>query len=196
GDDRAYEFQRLHGMGQALYEEVARIPKMRQPCRIYAPVGSHEDLLAYLVRRLLENGANTSFVNRLADDEAPIGEIIADPVEQVQGLNSIPHPRIPLPRDIFAPRLNSKGYAMWDDATRSTMLAEINKVLAKPVKADALISGKPGKGGPVRSITSPHDRGILVGEVAEVDDKAIVQALSDAAKANAAWDSKGGAARA
>jgi RHH-type proline utilization regulon transcriptional repressor/proline dehydrogenase/delta 1-pyrroline-5-carboxylate dehydrogenase len=196
GDDRSYEFQRLHGMGQALYEEVARIPKMRQPCRIYAPVGSHEDLLAYLVRRLLENGANTSFVNRLADDEAPIGEIIADPVEQVQGLNSIPHPRIPLPRDIFAPRVNSKGYAMWDDKTRETMLAEINKVLAKPVKAEALISGKSAKGGPVRAITSPHDRGVLVGEVAEADDKAIAQALDDAAKANTAWDGKGGAARA
>jgi RHH-type proline utilization regulon transcriptional repressor/proline dehydrogenase/delta 1-pyrroline-5-carboxylate dehydrogenase len=196
GDDRAYEFQRLHGMGQALYEEVARIPKMRQPCRIYAPVGSHEDLLAYLVRRLLENGANTSFVNRLADDEAPIGEIIADPVEQVQGLNSIPHPRIPLPRDIFAPRVNSRGYAMWDDATRDTMVGEINKVLAKPVKATALISGKPGTGGPVRSITSPHDRGIFVGEVTEADDKAIAQALGDAAKANASWNNKGGAARA
>ncbi|WP_119273994.1 bifunctional proline dehydrogenase/L-glutamate gamma-semialdehyde dehydrogenase PutA [Taklimakanibacter deserti] len=196
GDDRSYEFQRLHGMGQALYEEVARIPRMRQPCRIYAPVGSHEDLLAYLVRRLLENGANTSFVNRLADDEAPIGEIIADPVEQVQGLNSIPHPRIPLPRDIFAPRVNSKGYAMWDDATRETMLAGIGKVLAKPVKAEALVSGKAAKGGAVRAITSPHDRSVTVGEVVEADDKAIAQALIDAAKANAAWDLKGGAARA
>jgi RHH-type proline utilization regulon transcriptional repressor/proline dehydrogenase/delta 1-pyrroline-5-carboxylate dehydrogenase len=196
GDDRSYEFQRLHGMGQALYEEVARIPRMRQPCRIYAPVGSHEDLLAYLVRRLLENGANTSFVNRLADDEAPIGEIIADPVEQIQGLNSIPHPRIPLPRDIFAPRVNSKGYAMWDDATRDTMVTQINKVLAKPVKAEALVSGKSAKGGPVRAITSPHDRSVQVGEVVEADEKAIAQALNDAAKANAAWDAKGGAARA
>src|SRR4029079_16468779 len=182
GDDRAYEFQRLHGMGQALYEEVARIPKMRQPCRIYAPVGSHEDLLAYLVRRLLENGANTSFVNRLADDEAPIGEIIGDPVEQVQGLNSIPHPRIPLPRDIFAPRVNSTGYAMWDDATRESMLDQINKVLAKPVRAAALISGKTGKGAPARAIISPHDRNVVVGEVAEADDKAIAQALTAAAK--------------
>ncbi|QIG51294.1 bifunctional proline dehydrogenase/L-glutamate gamma-semialdehyde dehydrogenase PutA [Nordella sp. HKS 07] len=196
GDDRSYEFQRLHGMGQALYEEVARIPKMRQPCRIYAPVGSHEDLLAYLVRRLLENGANTSFVNRLADDEAPIGEIIADPVEQVAGLNSIPHPRIPLPRDIFAPRINSRGYALWDDRTREAMLADIGKVLAKPVKASALVSGKVGKGGPVRAITSPHDRSVQVGEVAEADEKAIAQAMSDAAKANAGWNARGGAARA
>lgn len=196
GDDRSYEFQRLHGMGQALYEEVARIPKMRQPCRIYAPVGSHEDLLAYLVRRLLENGANTSFVNRLADDEAPIGEIIADPVEQVAGLNSIPHPRIPLPRDIFAPRVNSRGYPMWDDHTRDTMLADIGKVLAKPVKATALISGKPAKTGPVREITSPHDRAVRVGEVVEADEKAIAQAMADAAKATMSWNGKGGNFRA
>ena len=73
-------------------------------CRIYAPVGAHEDLLAYLVRRLLENGANTSFVNRLADDEAPIADIIADPVEQVEAMSPKPHPRIPLPVDLFAER--------------------------------------------------------------------------------------------
>ncbi len=196
GDDRSYEFQRLHGMGQALYEEVARMPKMRQPCRIYAPVGSHEDLLAYLVRRLLENGANTSFVNRLADDEAPIGEIIADPVEQVAGLNSIPHPRIPLPRDIFAPRANSKGYPLWDDATRTAMLADIGKALARPVSATALVSGKPVKTGPAREITSPHDRSVKVGAVAEADEKAIGQAMADAAKAAPGWNAKGGAFRA
>ena len=111
GNDKRYEFQRLHGMGQPLYAHVVEHAKMNQPGRIYAPVGSHEDLLAYLVRRLLENGANTSFVNRLADDDAPIEEIVADPVEEVLTLQSIPHPRIPLPRDIFAPRANSSGYA-------------------------------------------------------------------------------------
>ena len=79
GTEEGFEFQRLHGMGQALYDEVVGGNKLNRPCRIYAPVGSHEDLLAYLVRRLLENGANTSFVNRLADDEAPIRDIIADP---------------------------------------------------------------------------------------------------------------------
>jgi RHH-type proline utilization regulon transcriptional repressor/proline dehydrogenase/delta 1-pyrroline-5-carboxylate dehydrogenase len=85
---------------------------------------------------------------------------------------------------------------MWDDTTRDTMLTKINKVLAKPLKAEALISGKPGKGGPTRAITSPHDRNVTVGEVAEVDDKAIALALADAAKANPTWDGAGGAARA
>jgi RHH-type proline utilization regulon transcriptional repressor/proline dehydrogenase/delta 1-pyrroline-5-carboxylate dehydrogenase len=97
GNDREFEFQRLHGMGQALYDAVTRQDGLAQPCRIYAPVGSHEDLLAYLVRRLLENGANTSFVNRLADDESPIEEIVEDPVAVVRRLDNLPHPRIAQP---------------------------------------------------------------------------------------------------
>ena len=87
GKREDYEFQRLHGMGEELYDQAVGADKLGVQCRIYAPVGAHEDLLAYLVRRLLENGANTSFVNRLADDEAPIAAIIADPVEQVEAMN-------------------------------------------------------------------------------------------------------------
>ena len=85
GERRDFEFQRLHGMGEALYEQVVGKDKLDRPCRVYAPVGSHEDLLAYLVRRLLENGANTSFVNRLVDERAPIAEIVADPVTASRG---------------------------------------------------------------------------------------------------------------
>ena len=102
--DRDYEFQRLHGMGEALYREVVAAEALGQPCRIYAPVGSHKDLLAYLVRRLLENGANTSFVNRLADDEAPIADIVADPVEKAARLepkrqSADPAPAGPVPAE-------------------------------------------------------------------------------------------------
>ena len=95
--DRPYEFQRLYGMGEALHREVVRPESLGKPCRIYAPVGGHRDLLAYLVRRLLENGANTSFVNRLADDEAPIATIVADPVEKAAALADKANPLIPLP---------------------------------------------------------------------------------------------------
>jgi RHH-type transcriptional regulator, proline utilization regulon repressor / proline dehydrogenase / delta 1-pyrroline-5-carboxylate dehydrogenase len=196
GENRDYEFQRLHGMGQALYEEVARMPRMKQLCRIYAPVGSHEDLLAYLVRRLLENGANTSFVNRLADDEAPIGEIIADPVEQVASLTPIPHPRIPPPRGIFAPRKNSKGYPLWDDDTRNDLVSRIKSELAKPIKAVALVDGQAVRGGAAKQITAPHDRRIIVGEVIEADDAAVSRAMESARKAAHEWDGQGGAARA
>ncbi|HEX2113278.1 MAG TPA: bifunctional proline dehydrogenase/L-glutamate gamma-semialdehyde dehydrogenase PutA, partial [Alphaproteobacteria bacterium] len=109
---REFEFQRLHGMGEALYEQIVT---PERPCRVYAPVGSHEDLLAYLVRRLLENGANTSFVNRIADERLPISAIVADPVETVAKLNPKPHPRIPLPKDLYRPdRRNAEGIDLND----------------------------------------------------------------------------------
>ena len=103
--------------------------KMNQPCRIYAPVGSHEDLLAYLVRRLLENGANTSFVNRLADDEAPIAEIIADPVVEVGKLTDAAASAHPAAAPTsFRARCNSSGHALWDDATRERFVRGIDEV--------------------------------------------------------------------
>ena len=196
GNDRRFEFQRLHGMGQALYEQVVGKDKMNQPCRIYAPVGSHEDLLAYLVRRLLENGANTSFVNRLADDEAPIADIIADPVVEVGKLAELPHPRIPLPRNIFPGRANSKGMPLWDDATRERLASGMNAALAKPLEAHALVDGKPLKNGPLRQITSPADRRIHVGSVCEADEAAVARAMEVAAAAQMGWDLMRGAARA
>ncbi len=196
GNDRRFEFQRLHGMGQALYEQVVGKDKMNQPCRIYAPVGSHEDLLAYLVRRLLENGANTSFVNRLADDEAPIADIIADPVIEVGKLSEIPHPRIPLPASIFPGRANSKGAALWDDATRNRLMDGMGKVLAKPFEAHALVDGKADMTGPLRRITSPHDRRVQVGQVWEADEKAVARAMDSASAAQMDWDMARGSHRA
>ncbi|MEZ5863014.1 MAG: proline dehydrogenase family protein [Geminicoccaceae bacterium] len=110
GQGRAFEFQRLHGMGEALYREIVESDRYGVGCRIYAPVGRHEDLLAYLVRRLLENGANSSFVNRLQDDRLPIDEIIADPIAEVRARGGRPHPRIPQPRAITMPeRPTAKG---------------------------------------------------------------------------------------
>ncbi len=117
-----YEFQCLHGMGEPLYEQVVgkvADGKLNRPCRVYAPVGTHETLLAYLVRRLLENGANTSFVNRIADHSISIQELVADPVSQIERMATqeggfgLPHPRIPLPRDLYgSERANSSGIDM------------------------------------------------------------------------------------
>lgn len=104
-----FEFQRLHGMGGPLYDQLIGDGKSTYRCRVYAPVGSHEDLLPYLVRRLLENGANTSFVNRIFDDNTPIDELVADPVEQVVALAQIPHPQIPLPTQLYPDRRNAQG---------------------------------------------------------------------------------------
>ncbi len=104
GAGRPFEFQRLHGMGEELYGALLARPGVERRCRVYAPVGSHERLLPYLVRRLLENGANTSFVNRLVHADSSPDSIVEDPVAATRKLGEVAHPRIPLPRDLFAPR--------------------------------------------------------------------------------------------
>ncbi len=127
-----YEFQCLHGMGEPLYEEVVGPQsegKLARPCRIYAPVGTHKTLLAYLVRRLLENGANSSFVNRIADEEVSIAELIRDPIQEAESIHPLgePHPMIPLPRDLYRaqgePRANSKGTDLSDEQTLRSLSA-------------------------------------------------------------------------
>jgi RHH-type proline utilization regulon transcriptional repressor/proline dehydrogenase/delta 1-pyrroline-5-carboxylate dehydrogenase len=112
GDNRDFEFQRLHGMGEGLYERLVR--DQGYHCRIYAPVGGHRDLLAYLVRRLLENGANSSFVHQLADERLTEAEILADPVEKIAAVGGARHPSIPLPIDLFGDRKNSSGIDLSD----------------------------------------------------------------------------------
>ena len=191
GDDKRYEFQRLHGMGEALYAQVIA----NQPCRIYAPVGSHEDLLAYLVRRLLENGANTSFVNRLADDDAPIAEIVADPVAAVLALKEVPHPRITSPRELFGDRRNSAGQPYWHEPARLAAMAGILQALKQPTAATSLVDGKP-RAGKQRQIYSPHDHAVGVGSIIETSDEDISIALGSAAKAQTSWCNLKGQARA
>jgi RHH-type transcriptional regulator, proline utilization regulon repressor / proline dehydrogenase / delta 1-pyrroline-5-carboxylate dehydrogenase len=113
GSSRDFEFQRLHGMGEGLYETLVR--EQGYQTRIYAPVGGHQDLLAYLVRRLLENGANSSFVHQLADERLSDSDLIADPVVKIAAVGGTRHPAIPLPRDLFAPeRPNSQGLDLQD----------------------------------------------------------------------------------
>ncbi|MEG9883844.1 MAG: bifunctional proline dehydrogenase/L-glutamate gamma-semialdehyde dehydrogenase PutA [Hyphomicrobiales bacterium] len=196
GSNRDFEFQRLHGMGQALYDEIAGDDRFGGiPCRVYAPVGTHEDLLAYLVRRLLENGANTSFVHRIANDKAPISEVIADPVERAEQLTDIPHPQIPLPGDIFAPRKNARGFALWEDTVREPFLEDVRAALKRKVTATALVGGE-AMGGPSHRVVSPHDNRVEVGIVAEADDEAIERALAKAHAAQHDWDLLGGRERA
>jgi RHH-type proline utilization regulon transcriptional repressor/proline dehydrogenase/delta 1-pyrroline-5-carboxylate dehydrogenase len=124
-----YEFQCLHGMGEPLYEEVVGRNKLNRPCRVYAPVGSHETLLAYLVRRLLENGANTSFVNRIADASVAVDDLVADPVEAARAIQPLgaPHDKIAAPRDLYAPdRLNSRGVDFSDEGRLDTLANGLN----------------------------------------------------------------------
>ena len=193
--DEPYEFQRLHGMGQAVYAEVTAA--LRKPVRIYAPVGGHRELLAYLVRRLLENGANTSFVHRLADDEAPISAIIADPVERAARLPEKANPAIPIPPKLFLPRRwNSLGLPLWDGAARAPLLRKMDDSLADGATAAPVVSGREVERGEVMEITSPHDGRTVVGTCRRADGAAIDAALDAAKAASDDWDRMGGAARA
>ena len=129
GNSRDFEFQRLHGMGDGLYERLVR--EQGYHCRIYAPVGGHRDLLAYLVRRLLENGANSSFVHQLADARLSEDEILADPVAKIAALGGSRHPSIPLPKDLFAPgHRNSEGLDLADRAVLERTVKAVNKPLS------------------------------------------------------------------
>jgi RHH-type transcriptional regulator, proline utilization regulon repressor / proline dehydrogenase / delta 1-pyrroline-5-carboxylate dehydrogenase len=196
--NRAYEFQRLFGMGEALHREVVHPEALAKPCRIYAPVGGHRDLLAYLVRRLLENGANTSFVNRLADDHAPISAIVADPVEKVAALPEKANPLIPIPPDLYLPdRRNSLGLPLWERSVRGPLVASIKEALASPTAADPIVAGEEiEEGGEVSWVTSPHDRRVVVGTCRSAGPVAVDKALTAAKAASGDWDRLGGTARA
>ena len=197
GGNQAFEFQRLYGMGEVLHREVIDPRRLGRPCRIYAPVGGHEDLLAYLVRRLLENGANTSFVNRLADDAAPIEAIIADPVEKALANEPKANPRIPAPPDLFMPdRPNSAGLPLWDDSRRDALLADIRAALEKPHEAGPIVGEEAVQTAEVIEIRSPHDRRVLVGCSAEAHQFNIDRALALSQAASVEWDRRGGTARA
>lgn len=186
GARRDFEFQRLQGMGEELYAQVVGDEHTGVACRVYAPVGSHEDLLPYLVRRLLENGANTSFVNRIVDARVPVEVIVADPVAEVEALNSRPHPRIPLPRDLYATRRNSSGVNLADPATLAG-LAQQMQATVRPWSAAALVGGRELQGKET-VLHSPTDRRQPVGTVREADAAAVADAARLAAAAQPQWD--------
>ncbi|HSK40915.1 MAG TPA: bifunctional proline dehydrogenase/L-glutamate gamma-semialdehyde dehydrogenase PutA, partial [Arenibaculum sp.] len=193
GDRRGFEFQRLHGMGEPLYHQIVG-PEM--PVRVYAPVGSHEDLLAYLVRRLLENGANSSFVNRIQDDQVPVGEIIADPVARISALGDKAHPRIPLPAAIFEPeRRNSEGLDFSDPLVVEPLLADMSRAWARNWSAEPIISGAAGRG-PGRAVPDPADHRRTAGTVLDASEADAEKAIGHAHAAFRAWAATPGSERA
>jgi RHH-type transcriptional regulator, proline utilization regulon repressor / proline dehydrogenase / delta 1-pyrroline-5-carboxylate dehydrogenase len=200
GGQTPFELQRLHGMGEALYAGVLGEGNLGRPCRIYAPVGGHEDLLAYLVRRLLENGANTSFVNRIADEGQPVEEIIRDPVEAAELERELPAGRPkPLlrPGAIYAPRRNSLGLALGEITVRDKLLAEMHEAMALPMMAGPLIDAKSGDlNAQQEVVTCPHDRRERVGFVTSADAKCVDLAAARAGEEAHGWDRLGGPQRA
>ena len=191
GDERGFEFQRLHGMGQALYGELVGEEKQNVACRIYAPVGSHEDLLPYLVRRLLENGANTSFVNRLSDEQAPVEEIIADPALVLRATHPVPHPRIPLPVDLYGgERRNARGVNLADAHELLALAQGMDRAMAEAWTAAPRVDGKALEGSE-RTLTDPSDRRRVVGRAFDADEAAVERALASASAAATPWAQTG-----
>jgi RHH-type proline utilization regulon transcriptional repressor/proline dehydrogenase/delta 1-pyrroline-5-carboxylate dehydrogenase len=180
-----YEFQRLHGMGEAVYEALAA-ERPDAACRVYAPVGGHRDLLAYLVRRLLENGANSSFVSAAADPAVPIAAILRRPQHWIGDAKDARHPKIPLPRDLYAPeRINSEGIEFGDRASFEALLQEVRNAAPRDPTAAPIIDGI-ALGGRKRSVNAPVD-GNAIGQVSEGDDAVAGAAMAAAAAGFSAW---------
>lgn len=185
-DEYDYEFQCLHGMGAALYDCV--IDEFEVPCRVYAPVGGHRDLLAYLVRRLLENGANTSFVNRLADEQLPVDDMVVDPVAQALTYQGTPHPHIALPCNIYGPeRPNAKGLDISNLEYRQPLLAEINDAQLIAWKAQPIVGGEYLVGNQ-QTVYSPQDQQHAVGQVQWSEPSHVEYALGLAQAYQKNWD--------
>ncbi|KTF38670.1 bifunctional proline dehydrogenase/L-glutamate gamma-semialdehyde dehydrogenase PutA [Xanthomonas translucens] len=193
-----YEHQKLHGMGDDLYAEVIPAGRLGVPCRVYAPVGSHEDLLPYLVRRLLENGANSSFVNRITDEDVAIEDLIRDPVEAVSAFASIPHPKIPLPADLLRSqnhnRKNSMGANLANDNDLRALADQLNAAI-KPWQATPLVPGAV-LAGDALPVTNPADRRQVVGRWQPADAATVDKALANAVAAQPGWNRTPAASRA
>ncbi|CCM78854.1 trifunctional transcriptional regulator/proline dehydrogenase/L-glutamate gamma-semialdehyde dehydrogenase [Rhizobium mesoamericanum] len=184
-----YEFQCLHGMGEPLYDEVVGRQNLNRPCRIYAPVGTHETLLAYLVRRLLENGANSSFVNRIADPNVSVDELVADPVETVAKMQ-VPgqkHDKIALPSDLYGQRRNSAGLDISNEITL--------QALTETLKASATVlwtaapTSQTAVAPAARDVFNPADHRDVVGTVREATAEEAAAAAVIALKAAPSWAS-------
>jgi RHH-type proline utilization regulon transcriptional repressor/proline dehydrogenase/delta 1-pyrroline-5-carboxylate dehydrogenase len=187
------EHQRLHGMGEALYAAAGPNGSV---LRAYAPVGGHEELLPYLVRRLLENGANTSFVHALLNERVPAEDVVQDPVALVEA-RPFPHPRIPLPADIYGPqRKNPLGRDYSIAATRDRAARATRSIVAETLTSGPIVGGRLQKGSGARPLPSPVDHDIILGMVADATPADIDQAADRAAAAQPAWDGLGGIGRA
>ncbi|MBI4030098.1 MAG: bifunctional proline dehydrogenase/L-glutamate gamma-semialdehyde dehydrogenase PutA [Proteobacteria bacterium] len=188
GNNRnGFEFQRLHGMGETLHDLV--LADGAAPVSVYAPCGSHEDLLPYLVRRLLENGANSSFVNKLLDPKTLLDEIVADPVADARAHKEKRHPKIPLPKDIYGVvRLNSSGIDITEITDVAPLLSEMRKVKDRQWEAAPLIGGKPIREGAARPAVSPADNAKTIGTVWETNEAQIEKAFAVAQRGFREWD--------
>lgn len=187
--NKDFEFQCLHGMGDPLYDNIVGKEGYEDiPCRIYAPVGGHKHLLAYLVRRLLENGANSSFVNRIVDENLPIEDLIEDPIQKAVEHGCGQHPSIPYPKDIVTPRSNSQGYNINDFAVLDEMYSSIEEYTSKnDYEALPIVTGVSFDKSSAKDVTNPSNN-TVIGSVINADFDAAKKAMSNAEEAFADWN--------
>lgn len=184
----AYEFQCLHGMGEPLYDQIVGKQRLNRPCRIYAPVGTHSTLLPYLVRRLLENGANSSFVNRLADEAVSTAQLIQEPLGRTRQTGFSAHPDLPLPAKLYGKqRPNSAGVELSDPLSREQIAQGLARFESVTWHAQPLIADGSAKPVETLEVRSPSDRRIVVGRVVQADSTAIEAALARAAAGASDW---------
>ncbi|WP_288130136.1 bifunctional proline dehydrogenase/L-glutamate gamma-semialdehyde dehydrogenase PutA [Microbulbifer sp.] len=197
-DSDGFEFQRLHGMGHLLYDQIEAVHGKRVPVRVYAPVGAHKDLLPYLVRRLLENGANSSFVNRFMDEKTPVRELVQDTLKQSESCNPYRHPEIPVPADIYIgrealPRKNSHGIELTDPIGVAPLKDAVANSAGKTWSGSPIIDGVAGQAD--QPVVNPAT-GETIGHTADTDAAQIDKAFTSAAENQRAWNRLGGDARA
>ncbi|WP_226661005.1 bifunctional proline dehydrogenase/L-glutamate gamma-semialdehyde dehydrogenase PutA [Microbulbifer aggregans] len=198
GNADDFEFQRLHGMGHLLYDQIEAVHGRRVPVRVYAPVGAHKDLLPYLVRRLLENGANSSFVNRFMDEKTPVSELVKDTLKQSEACDPYRHPQIPVPSDIYLghealPRKNSHGIELTDPIALNPLAAAVEQ------SAGNLYVGAPLVDGVAVNADQPiynPATGEVIGHTADTDTALIEKAFASAAEHQRGWNKLGGEMRA
>ena len=195
GAGTEFEFQRLHGMGEELYASLAKAEgNDKTPVRLYAPVGGHKDLLAYLVRRLLENGANSSFVNRMADTSLTAEELAADPVAELAAMEPKRNPAIPLPKDIFPGRVNSAGIDLADPLVREPLLKRLHNLRDRQWEASPTFKAEiPGE---IAPITAPFDHGMRIGTRRDASAEEVDMAITRAVDIQPEWNALGGEKRA
>ncbi len=185
-----FEFQRLHGMGADLYGVVMEKEGFHHACRVYAPVGSHEDLLPYLVRRLLENGSNTSFVNRIVDESLPVEEVAEDPIEKVARTRPVAHAQIPLPRYLYgASRANSKGVNFANELEVEELASRMQSFAHRRWDVEAILAaGSAAASGPSGDNCNPALRSDVVGKITSASAEQVDQAIATARKYASQWD--------
>ena len=197
GKGKDFEHQCLHGMGETLYDQVVGPQNLGRRVRVYAPVGTHETLLAYLVRRLLENGANSSFVNQIVDENISIDRLIKSPFDTIaeQGIHL--HPALPLPRDLYGKdRLNSQGVDFSNETVLQNLQEKLNQASSEDFHAASIVNGEARNVGEAQPVHNPADHNDVVGTVSFADAALAQEAIGAAVAALPEWSAKPASERA